>query len=173
MFTFRKAESLEKPIRLDEKSSANGVYIRINCSAETVSDNDGNEQIKYSYLEAFCTKEEFEQFKLVSKVQNKDVSAAQIEYDFKLDTPVEYKKTGFTYKPKWAEKIYAGLLEKGKLLPNLFPMQIYDSTDKEERSVVMSAEELEKLALFLAEKQQEYFNEKKKAEAEEKLVLTL
>lgn len=167
MFTFRKAESLEKPIRLDETSSANGVYIRINCSTETVSDNDGNEQIKYSYLEAFCTKEEFEKFKLVSQVQNKDVSAAQIEYDFKLDTPVEYKGTGFTYKPKWAEEIYVGLIEKGSKFPDIFPMTIYDSTKQAERAVNMSLKELTALTMFLATKQQQYFNEKKAAELEE------
>ena len=50
-------------------------------------------------------------------------------------------------------------------------MNIYDSTNKEERAVEMTAEQLTVLALFLAAKQQEYFNEKKKAEAEEKLAL--
>lgn len=123
--------------------------------------------MKYSYLEAFVPTADFEQFKLACSVQGKDVSAAQIEYDYKLDVPVEYPTTGFTYKPKWAESVYAGLLQKRKL----FPMPIYDSTNKEERSVEMTSEELETLALFLAAKQQEYFNEKKKAEAEEKLAL--
>lgn len=171
MFNFRKSESFNKPVKLDETSSANGVYIRICCSAEPVSDADGSEKIKYSYLEAFVPTSEFEQFKLACSVQGKDVSAAQIEYDYKLDTPVEYPATGFTYKPKWAESVYAGLLEKGKLLPDIFPMNIYDSTNKEERAVEMTAEQLTVLALFLAAKQQEYFNEKKKAEAEEKLAL--
>ena len=57
------------------------------------------------------------------------------------------------------------------MLPDIFPMNIYDSTNKEERAVEMTAEQLTVLALFLAAKQQEYFNEKKKAEAEEKLAL--
>ena len=171
MFKFEKSESFEKPVGIDETSSTSGVYIRICCSTEPVSDADGNEKLKYSYLEAYVPKNEFEQFKLVCSMQKKDVSAAQIEYDYKLDIPVKYEETGFTYKPKWAEDVYAGLIEKGKLLPNLFPMQIFDSTNKEERSVVMTSTELKTLALFLAAKQQEYFNEKKKAEAEEKLAL--
>lgn len=167
MFNFRKSESFEKPVKLDETSSENGVYIRINVSADTVSDNDGNEKIKYSYLEAYCSKEEFEQFKLACRVQNKDVTAEQIEYDYKLDTPVEYEETGFTYKPKWAEEIYIGLIEKGTKFPSIFPMLIYDSTKKKERAVEMTLQDLTALTMFLAAKQQQYFKEKKEAEIEE------
>ena len=167
MFNFRKAESFEKPVKLDETSSENGVYIRINVSADTVPDTDGNEKIKYSYLEAYCSKEEFEQFKLACRVQNKDATAAQIEYDYKLDTPVEYLATGFTYKPKWAEEIYVNLIEKGTKFPSIFPMLIYDSTKQKERAVEMTLQDLTALTMFLAEKQQQYFNEKKEAEVEE------
>lgn len=136
-------------------------------SADTVSDNDGNERIKYSYLEAFCPNEEFNQFKLACSVQNKDVTAEQIEYDYKLDTPVEYEGTGFAYKPKWAEGIYIGLIEKGTNFPSIFPMLIYDSTKKRERAVEMTLQDLTTLTMFLAEKQQQYFNEKKEAEVEQ------
>lgn len=135
-------------------------------SADAVSDNDGNERIKYSYLEAYCSKEEFEQFKLAYSVQNKDVTAEQIEYDYKLDTPVEYEKTGYTYKPKWAEEIYVSLIEKGTKFPSIFPMLIYDSTKKRERAVEMTLQDLTALTMFLAVKQQQYFIEKKEAEAE-------
>lgn len=136
-------------------------------SAETVSDNDGNERVKYSYLEAYCSKEEFEQFKLTCQMQNKDVTAAQIEYDYKLDTPIVYKETGFTYKPKWAETIYIDLIEKGTKFTSIFPMLIYDSTKQKERAVKMTLQELIALTMFLAEKQQQYFREKKEAEIEE------
>lgn len=166
MFEFRHAESLEKPKRLDKTSSAKGVYIRINVAAEPFSDTDGTEKIKYSYLEAFCTNEEFERFELVSSVQNKDVTAAQIEYDYRLDTPVEYTN-GFTYKPKWAEEIYVGLLEKGLAFEGLFPMTIYDSTKLAERAVSMSLQDLQELTMFLAIVQQQYFDAKKIAELEE------
>jgi len=126
---------------------------------------------KYSYLEAFCSNEEFNQFELICSVQKKDVSAAQIEYDYKLDTPIEYPEeiggNGFTYKPKWAEEIYVGLIEKGAKFPDIFPMMIYDSTKQAERAVNMTIQELTALTMFLAEKQQQYFNEKKVAELEE------
>jgi len=59
------------------------------------------------------------------------------------------------------------LLEKGALLPSMFPMTIYDSTKQAERAVNMSIEELTTLTMFLATKQQQYFNEKKIAELEE------
>lgn len=148
MFEFRHAESLEKPKRLDKTSSTKGVYIRINVAAEPFSDTDGTEKIKYSYLEAFC------------------ISAAQIEYDYRLDTPVEYSN-GFTYKPKWAEEIYVGLLEKGLAFEGLFPMTIYDSTKLAERAVSMSLQDLQQLTMFLAVVQQQYFDAKKIAELEE------
>ena len=102
----------------------------------------------------------------MSSVQNKDVTAAQIEYDYRLDTPVEYTN-GYTYKPKWAEEIYVGLLEKGLAFGGLFPMTIYDSTKLAERAVSMSLQDLQELTMFLAIVQQQYFDAKKIAELEE------
>ena len=46
-------------------------------------------------------------------------------------------------------------------------MTIYDSTKQAERAVNMSLKELTALTMFLATKQQQYFNEKKAAELEE------
>ena len=46
-------------------------------------------------------------------------------------------------------------------------MLIYDSTKQKERAVEMTLQDLTALTMFLAEKQQQYFNEKKEAEVEE------
>jgi len=43
-------------------------------------------------------------------------------------------------------------------------MLIYDSTKRADRAVNMTLEDLTELTMFLAAKQQQYFNEKKEAE---------
>ena len=82
---FKKSESKEKPIQIDEKSSQGGVYVRI-CITEKQKD----EETYFEYLEAFLTKAEWEQYKLVAKMQGETLDAPTIEYNFKMNVPVEY-----------------------------------------------------------------------------------
>ena len=77
---FKKSESKEKPIQIDEKSSQGGVYVRI-CITEKQKD----EETYFEYLEAFLTKAEWEQYKLVAKMQGETLDAPTIEYNFKMN----------------------------------------------------------------------------------------
>ncbi len=161
---WKQAESMEQPLKIDETLSANGVYLRKNIQTVPFTDSDGNEQVKYTYLEAFLTKEEYSMYKLEKSIAvnvlKENDSEAYENYKAKLDTPVEYTN-GHLYKPKWAEEVYAGLLQKGAILPNLFPLKIWDATEIEENAVSMSIAELTALTIFLAGKQEQYFNEYK------------
>ena len=53
----------------------------------------------------------------IQEINNEDSSAAYLEYKAKLDTAIEYPANGHLYKPKWAEEVYAGLIQKGVLCP--------------------------------------------------------
>ncbi|MDD3593023.1 MAG: hypothetical protein PHX18_00175 [Candidatus Gastranaerophilales bacterium] len=86
------------------------------------------------------------------------------EYIIKLDTPVTYTN-GFAYKPKYAQDTYISLLSAGQMIPDMFPMKIWDSSELQERAVEMSLSELTNLTIFLAGVQQGYFNERKQAKA--------
>lgn len=158
---FVKSESTVKPVQIDENSSASGVYIRICIEEKQVEDS-----IKYEYLEAFITKNEWEQYKLIAKIQGATIDAPTIEYAYKMNTPVIYPKTGFLYLPSWAEGVYKSLIEDGKTHPEKFPLPIFDVTHKEERMVKMSLEELTALSSFLYDYKEQYFTEKQKHQAE-------
>lgn len=162
---YKISESNEKPLEIDVTSSSSGVYIRRNIK-ELEREEGGSKYFQYE--EAFITKSEYEQVSkdlLIGQINGEENSAAYERYKNKLDTPIEYPTNGFTYKPKWAENIYAGLIEKGKLLPTLFPLTIYDSTEKAERAQSMSMEDLVALSVFLAQKQEEFFAEYKREKA--------
>lgn len=148
---WQKSESKNKPIEVDEKSSQSGIYLRTNI----VFTDD-----KYTYDEAYLSKEEYSNYKLSNMILQKDTSIAYLNYETKLDTPVQYSN-GHYYKPKWSEGTYAGLLQKGMMLPSLFPLKIWDSTELEENAVVMTLAELTALTLFLGAKQEQYFSEYK------------
>lgn len=150
------SESLVRPKRVDEKISESGVYLRRNI--QEVETDDG---VKYTYLEAYLTKEEYKNYQLYKILLNEDDSEAYENYKLKLDTPVEYEENGHLYKPKWAQEIYAGLIEKGRLFPSLFPIKIWDATGLEENAEMMSLENLIALTLFLGTIQEQYFNEYK------------
>lgn len=165
-FNWNKVESREKPATLDTSISSKNVYIRKNIQEVVEEDAAGEEYTKYVYDETILTVEEYENFKLIQEINNEDSSAAYLEYKAKLDTAIEYPANGHLYKPKWAEEVYAGLIQKGVLLPSLFPMLIWDATEKEENAVNMTIEDLTALSLFLATKQEEYFKEYKKAKKE-------
>lgn len=159
------SQSNERPLEIDVTSSDNGVYIRRDIKETIVVDSDDNEKVFYNYQEAFLTKSEYEVYaskNIANKVNGIDDSQAFDNYQVKLDTPIEYPKNNFTYKVKWAETVYAGLLEKGLLLPDLFPLKIYDSTEEEDRAEMMSIADLTQLSMFLAKKQEEYFAEYKR-----------
>ena len=162
---FKKSESKEKPIQIDEKSSQGGVYVRI-CITEKQKD----EETYFEYLEAFLTKAEWEQYKLVAKMQGETLDAPTIEYNFKMNVPVKYPVeaggNGFTYKPIWAEKVYASKISTLTAFPELLPIAIYDSTNKEERMQKMTIEQLKALSLYLGNVQLQYFEIKKQQQAE-------
>lgn len=98
-----------------------------------------------------------------------ELSQAETDYTTQLDTAVPYatsedeegNKTCHMYKPKWAEETYISLLTAGQLMPDMFPMTIWDATELEENAVEMTLAELTKLTLYLANIQQQYFNQRK------------
>lgn len=165
---YKLAESTSRPLEIDITSCPDGVYIRRDIKKIIAELDDGSEFNKYQYQEAFLTKSEYEIYarELLSlQLNGDDNSSAFAQYKKNLDTPIEYPVNGFTYKPKWAESIYAGLLQKGALLPQLFPLKIYDSTETEERAELMTMEELIALSIFLAQAQERFFAEYKAQKA--------
>lgn len=89
-----------------------------------------------------------------------ELMQADETYKIQLDTPVQYTN-GHLYKPKWVEETYINLLTAGSMIPTMFPMQIWDSTEVEENVVLMTLEELQVLTKYLASIQQHYFDERK------------
>ncbi|MBR3889139.1 hypothetical protein IKJ53_01355 [bacterium] len=89
-----------------------------------------------------------------------ELMQADETYKIQLDTPVQYTN-GHLYKPKWAEETYINLLTAGSMMPTMFPMQIWDSTEIEENVVLMTLEDLQLLTKYLASIQQHYFDERK------------
>lgn len=146
---FKEVKSLNEPILIDECSSPDKVYIR-DCVKE-------GEDGYFEYKEAILSKDEY----LYATCNNVDLSYAQVHYEEKLNIPVEYEENGHLYKPKWAQEIYAGLIEKGRIFPSLFPIKIWDATGLEENAEMMSLENLIALTLFLGTIQEQYFNEYK------------
>lgn len=165
MATWKNAESMNEPIKIDFMSSPGNVYLRTNIKKVSFEDIGGKEINKWVYDEAFMSNEEFALYQLKNEIINGvlgiDDTEAFRNYKKKLDTPVEYPVNGFMYKPKWAEEIYGGLIEKGVLLPSLFPIKIWDASEKEECSELMGLEQLVALTVFLAGVQEQYFNEYK------------
>lgn len=166
--SWKKAESLIKPKEIDNKSTSSGVYVRKNIE-KIISETESGETIeKYQYLECLMTEGEYNNYVLqkyiTSTVLDEDDTPEYQNYKNKLNEPVQYKN-GFYYKPKWAEKVYEELIERGMKFAQLFPMRIYDATEKYENSVEMTLEELIELTLFLAGIQEQYFKEYKQAKA--------
>lgn len=159
---YKNVESMVKPSLIDKTSSPDGVYIRRNI--KEIQTEEG--ATKFTYQETFLTFNEYESYSqelLVKEINGEENSEEYETYKEKMNTPVQYPANGFYYKPKWAEEIYAGLIQKGTLLPSLFPLKIWDSTEKQENAVEMSIAELTALSIFLAQKQEEYFEEYKLA----------
>ena len=153
--SYHYSESNSRPNDIEVSSSTQYIYVRRNI--KEVETEGGNK--KYVYEEATITKDEFETYKnelLVKLINSQDNTSEFDTYLNDLNTPVEYEN-GHTYKPKWADAIYYGLIQKGFVFPELFPMKIYDSTGKDENAVEMTLEELKSLALFLELKKEELF----------------
>lgn len=161
---YKTVQSNKKPLEIDVTSSPDGVYVRRDIKEQQIEVENGATITRVEYQEAFLTKSEYEQYAhelLAKTINGNDNSQAYETYQKKLDTPIEYPENGFTYKPKWAETVYSGLLQKGALLPQLFPLKIYDSTEQEDRAVIMTMEELIALSIYLATIQEKYFAEYK------------
>lgn len=161
---YKIAQSNKRPLEVDITSSNDGVYVRRDIKEVEIELEDGEILKRFEYQEAFLSKSEYEQYArelLAKTINGNDNSQAFETYQKKLDTPIEYPVNGFTYKAKWAETVYAGLLQKGALLPQLFPLKIYDSTEQEDRAQVMSMEDLIALSVFLATAQEKFFAEYK------------
>lgn len=167
---YRQSESLNKPVAFDTKSSKVGIYVRFCVEEKERKDNDGIVTKYYSYIECYMTNAEWEQYKLAKQIQGETIDIPTMEYDYKMQQPVEYPVSeggnGFTYRPIWAEKVYASKIATLTAFPELLPIAIYDTTDKEERMQKMTLEQLKALTLFLGNIQLEYFAEKKKQQAE-------
>lgn len=162
---YKKAQAKEKPAAIDVVSSPECVYIRRDIKAVEYETESGEISTRFEYNEAVLSKNDYEEYKnilVANEVNSNENSTAFENYQNKLDTPVVYPANGFLYKPKWAEGVYAGLLQKGALLPVIFPLKIYDATETEENAAVMTMEELIALTVFLAQKQEEFFQEYKK-----------
>ena len=155
--TWRTSESLNKPLELDKTSSPNGVYIR--KFIQEVETEDG---IKYSYKEAYLTKEEYAQYELLSNINEQVLGEENTDeyliYKTKLNTPVLYEANGHYYKPKWAADIYEDFVSRGEKFPELFPISIWDATEQPENVEQMTLEDLKSLTIFLGKIQEGYFN---------------
>ena len=164
------SESNTRPLDIEITTSKKYVYIRRNIKEVLVErEEEGEPYKKFVYEEAAITKDQFESYKneiLYKLLNNEDNTALYDKFLDDLNTPVEYTN-GHSYKPKWADAIYYGLLQKGVVWPELFPMRIYDSTGEEENVVEMTYQDLRDLALFLEQKREEAFLAYKKASKEE------
>lgn len=156
-----ESQSLEKPKAVDTTSCPSGVYLRRFITTTTNED----EQIVYSYKEAFLTNEEYAQYQLLQNISEQvlgeDSSDAYLIYKQKLNTPILYAENGHYYKPKWAAEIYEELVNRGEKFAELFPLTIWDATEEQENAEKMSLEELKVLTIFLGQLQEQYFNEYK------------
>lgn len=74
---WKTVSSLVEPQEIDEASSPGGVYLRKNIQSETVKDGDSNEQVKWTYLEAYLTNDEYAMYKLVNNIS----STIQIKHE--------------------------------------------------------------------------------------------
>lgn len=166
-----KSESTIEPKRVDTESSPNGVYLRKLIHQETRSYDSKSENLVYSYLEAFITKEQYKEYSFIqsilSQVFGEEDTDSYLEYQFKLDTPILYEANNHYYKPKWANSIYADLITKAQAYPDLLPITIWDSTGLENNAVEMSLDELVDLTKFLAKKQEQFYYEYKLKKSEE------
>lgn len=155
------SKSLEKPEAIDSKSCPSGVYLR-RFITSSVNEDD---QVVYSYKEAFLTNAEYAEYSLLQniaeQVLGEDSSDAYLIYKQKLNTPVLYEANGHMYKPKWAAEIYEELVNRGEKFAELFPLTIWDATEEPENAVKMSLEDLKALTIFLGQLQEQYFNEYK------------
>ncbi len=89
------------------------------------------------------------------------------QFEKNIDTNVKYKN-GQYYKPRYASENYEPLLAANKILEletqgqkSLFPKEIWDATKL--NSAVMTAAELQELALYLAKIYEVQFQQYKKA----------
>lgn len=163
--SYKQAQSAIKPLAIDLTSSPGGVYVRRNIKQLVKESETGEKNVYFDYEEAFLTKSEYEEyshFLIMKSVKQEDNSSAFEIYQAKLDTPVQYSN-GFYYKAKWAETVYADLIQKGIMFPQLFPLKIWDATETEENAASMTMQELTLLTMFLAQKQEEFFAEYKRA----------
>jgi hypothetical protein len=167
---YRQSESLNKPVAFDDKSSKAGIYVRFCVEEKERKDDDGIVTKYYTYVECYMTNTEWEEYKLVKKIQGDNLDIPTMEYDYKMQQAVEYPVSeggnGFTYKPIWAEKVYASKIATLTAFPELLPIAIYDTTNKEERMQKMTLEQLKALTLYLGNIQLQYFDEKKRQQAE-------
>ena len=169
---YKNVESCKMPLEIDLSSSEDGIYVRRNIKAiET------DEGIKYTYQEAFMSKDEYATYSkdlLVGQINEEDNTAEYEAYKHKLDTGFMYKN-GKKYKPKWAS-IYSKKASEIKNMLELYTqlggdsssiatltINVYDETALPENAVAMTAKEIIELWLFLLTKQEEFFNEYKQS----------
>ena len=70
---WHKSENHVRPLQTDMSSSANYNIVTKNVEEVTYIDDDGNEQIKYVYEEAYVRKDNWDQY-LQLEQQNADIA---------------------------------------------------------------------------------------------------
>lgn len=173
---WKKQESLTKPALIDENISRVAVYIRQNIEEVEVETTDGEKQLKYVYDEAIASKEEFKAYLATLEASGVDTSIVGLEYQLKLNTPVEYTN-GHFYKPSYINSYKEimddvnaaiNLMEKagGDITPIITKqITIYDATGMAESAVQMTVTEVTNLYFFLYNVKEEYYNEYKAKKA--------
>ena len=96
----------------------------------------------------------FQKEKRLQEIET-ELAKASSEYETLLETPVVYPANGFTYKPSYAKDDYSVLIGNYDTF-SVETMPIEDSTHLASHTVNMTKDELQALALFLAQKQVEY-----------------
>ncbi|MBR4419600.1 MAG: hypothetical protein IKT32_01850 [Clostridia bacterium] len=169
---WKNQESLNKPAVIDATMSKKAVYIRQNIQEVEVETTDGEKQLKYVYQEAQVAAEDFNLYIESLKASGVDTTPAGLEYQLKLNAPVQYVN-GHFYKISYIDNYKAimddvnaaiNLMEKaGEDISGITNKQItiYDATGLTENAVNMTIAEITTLYFYLYMLKEEYYNEYK------------
>lgn len=173
---WKNQESLNKPAVIDTTMSKKVIYIRQNIQEIETETTDGEKQIKYIYQEAQVTAEDYNLYIESLEASGADTTAVGIEYQLKLNMPVEYTN-GHYYKLSYIND-YKKIMDDVNAAINLMEkaggdisgiinkkITIYDATGLTENAVNMTVAEITDLYFYLYVKKEECFNEYKAKKA--------
>lgn len=173
---WKQQESLVEPLAIDTESSKHAIFIRQNITEVETQTAEGEPVKKYVYAEAIVSKDEFNQYLESLGASGVDTSLAGLEYQLKLDTPIQYTN-GHFYKLNYINDYKAimddvnaaiNLMEKagGDITPIIEKtITIYDATGLTENAATMNIAEITNLYFYLYIKKEEYYNEYKAKKA--------